>query len=325
MLILDRNLPVNLGRVTEAAALASAKHLGKGDKEMADQAAVDAMRRMFDTVDIDGVVVIGEGEMDEAPMLYIGEKIGKAGDDDLKVDIAVDPVDGTLSVANGLPNAISVLAVAPRGCLLHAPDTYMKKIAVGPKAKGAIDIHKSPAENIKSVANALKKSVEDITVVVIDRPRHEGLIREIRDAGARIKLISDGDILGAISTCFDYTGVDISMGVGGAPEGVIAAVALKCIGGELQGILAPLNEEHKERCIKMGADLDKVYYIDDLAKGGEMSFAATGVSYGELLQGVKYMENNTATTHTLILRSETGTIRFIESIHKLDKKPEYAK
>ena len=322
---MDRNLPVNLGRVTEAAALASAKFLGKGDKDKADQAAVDAMRRMFDTIAIDGVVVIGEGEMDEAPMLYIGEKIGKAGSDDLKVDIAVDPVDGTTSVANGLPNAISVVAVAPRGCLLHAPDTYMKKIAVGPRAKGVIDIHKSVSENILNVAKALNKAVEDITVEVLDRPRHEEMIKEIRQAGARIKLVSDGDVLSAISTCFDYTGVDMTMGIGGAPEGVITAVALKCIGGDFQGILAPLNEEHKERCIKMGADIEKVYYIDDLAKGDQMSFAATGVSYGELLQGVKYLNNNTATTHTLILRSETGTIRFLESIHQLDKKPEYAK
>lgn len=322
---MDRNLPVNLGRVTEAAALASAKYLGKGDKNQADQAAVDAMRRMFDTIAIDGVVVIGEGEMDEAPMLYIGEKIGKAGADDLKVDIAVDPVDGTTSVANGLPNAISVLAVAPRGCLLHAPDTYMKKIAVGPRAKGSIDIHKSVAENILNVAKALNKAVEDITVEVLSRPRHDEMIKEIRKAGARIKLVSDGDVLSAISTCFDYTGVDIAMGIGGAPEGVITAVALKCIGGDFQGILAPLNDEHRERCIKMGADIDKVYHIDDLAKGDQMSFAATGVSYGELLQGVKYLNNNTATTHTLILRSETGTIRFLESIHQLDKKPEYAK
>lgn len=322
---MDRNLPVNIGRVTEAAALASAKFLGQGDKNKADQAAVDGMRRMFDTLDIDGVVVIGEGEMDEAPMLYIGEQIGTAKDCGLKVDIAVDPLDGTRSVANGLPNAISVVAVAPRGCLLHAPDTYMMKIAVGPRAKGVIDIHNSVKENINNVSKALKKDVSDITVVVIDRPRHEQLVKEIREAGARIKMISDGDVLGAISTCFDYTGVDILMGIGGAPEGVIAAAALKCMGGELQGKLMPNTEEQKQRCIEMGADLDKVYYIDDLAKGDKMIFSATGVSYGELLQGVKYMENNTATTHTLILRSETGTIRFIESIHQLDKKPEYAK
>ena len=322
---MDRNLPVNLGRVTEAAALASAKFLGRGDKNQADQAAVDAMRRMFDTIDIDGTVVIGEGELDEAPMLYIGEQIGTAGSDDLKVDIAVDPLDGTLSVANGLPNAISVVAVAPKGCLLHAPDTYMKKIAVGPRAKGVIDIHNSVETNIKNVAKALKKDVSDITVVVIDRPRHKELVEQIRKAGARIKMISDGDVLGAISTCFDYTGVDILMGIGGAPEGVIAAAALKCIGGELQGQLMPATEEQRQRCIDMGSDIDKVYYIDDLAKGNEMAFAATGVSYGELLQGVKYMENNTATTHTLVLRMETGTIRFINSIHQLDRKPEYAK
>lgn len=325
LIFMDRNLPINLGRVTEAAALASAKHLGKGDKDKADQAAVDAMRRMFDTISIDGRVVIGEGEMDEAPMLYIGEKIGKRRDNDLEVDIAVDPVDGTTSVANGLPNAISVVAVAPRGCLLHAPDTYMRKIAVGPKANGVIDIHKSVEENILNVAKALNKDVEDITVEILDRPRHDEMIKEIRQTGARIKLVSDGDVLSAISTCFDYTGVDMTMGIGGAPEGVITAVALKCIGGDFQGILAPLNEEHIERCIKMGTDIDKVYYIDDLAKGEEMSFAATGVSYGELLRGVKYFNNNTATTHTLVLRSETGTIRFLESIHHLEKKPEYAK
>ncbi|OLS01809.1 class II fructose-bisphosphatase [Tissierella creatinophila] len=322
---MDRNLPVNLGRVTEAAALASAKFLGQGDKNEADGAAVDAMRRMFDTLDIDGVVVIGEGEMDEAPMLYIGENIGTAKEDGLKVDIAVDPLDGTQAVANGLANAISVVAVAPRGCLLHAPDTYMKKIAVGPKAKGSIDIHKSVDENIKNVAKALNKDVSDITVVVLDRPRHEDLIKQIRKSGARIKMIHDGDVLGAISTCFDYTNVDILMGDGGAPEGVISAVALKCLGGEQQCTLKPVTEEQHRRCLEMGADLEKVYHIEDLAKGEEMSFAGTGVSYGELLDGVKYMENNTASTHTLILRLETQTIRFIESIHQLDKKPEYAK
>lgn len=322
---MDRNLPVNLGRVTEAAALSSAKLLGKGDWYAADQAAVDAMRRMFDTLSIDGTVVIGEGEMDEAPMLYIGEHIGKKGEGFTEVDIAVDPLDGTKSVANGLPNAISVVAVAPKGCLLHAPDTYMYKIAVGPKAKGAIDLGKSPSDNIKSVAKALRKDVGDITVVVIDRPRHNELIEEIRQAGARIKMISDGDVLGAISTCFDYTGVDMLMGIGGAPEGVIAAAALKCLGGEMQGQMRPATDEQRERCIKMGADLDKVYHIDDLAQGDQMVFAATGVSYGELLQGVKYMEDNTATTHTLVLRSETGTVRFIESVHHLAKKPEYAK
>lgn len=321
---MDRNLALNLARVTEAAALASAKFLGQGDKNAADQAAVDAMRRMFDTVNIDGKVVIGEGEMDEAPMLYIGEQIGIAGEDSLKIDIAVDPLDGTRSVANGLPNAISVVAIAPRGCLLHAPDIYMDKIAVGPKAKGVIDIRKSVEENINAVAKALDKDVSDITVTLLQRPRHDKLVEEIRAAGARIKMISDGDVLAAISTCFNYTGVDILMGVGGAPEGVIAAAALKCMGGEFQGILKPKGEEQKARCKDMCVDTDKVYRTDDMVKGGEVVFAATGVSYGELLEGVKYHENNIASTHTLVLRAETGTIRFIDATHKLDKKPEYA-
>lgn len=322
---MDRNLALNLARVTEAAALASAKLLGRGDKNAADQAAVDAMRRMFDTVNIDGVVVIGEGEMDEAPMLYIGEQIGIAGHDSLKVDIAVDPLDGTRSVANGLPNAISVVAIAPRGCLLHAPDTYMKKIAVGPKAKGVVNINNSVEENIKNVAKALGKDVSEVTVTILDRPRHEELIREVRQAGARIKMFSDGDVLAAINTCFDYTGVDILLGTGGAPEGVIAAAALKCMGGEIQGILNPVTDEQKKRCVEMGADCEKIYTTDDLVKGDEIVFAATGISYGELLQGVKYFGKDMASTHTLVLRAETGTIRFIEATHKLDKKPEYAK
>lgn len=322
---MDRNLPLNLARVTEAAALASAKFLGRGDKNIADQAAVDAMRRMFDTVNIDGVVVIGEGEMDEAPMLYIGEEIGMGGSDSLKVDIAVDPLDGTRSVANGLPDAISVVAIAPRGCLLHAPDTYMQKIAVGPMAKGTIDINNSVEENIRNVAKALGKDVSEVTVTVLDRPRHEKLVEEIRKVGARIKMFSDGDVLAAINTCFPYTGTDILMGVGGAPEGVIAAAAMKCMGGEIQGVLKPATDEQRDRCIKMGADLNKVYTTDDLVKGNEIVFAATGVSHGELLQGVKYTKNNIASTHTLVLRAETGTIRFIEATHKLDKKPEYAK
>lgn len=322
---MDRNLPLNLARVTEAAALASAKHLGRGNRNAADQAAVDGMRRMLDTVNIDGIVVIGEGEMDDAPMLYIGEQIGIAGENSLKVDIAVDPLDGTNLVANGRPNAISVLAIAPRGCLLHAPDTYMDKIAVGPKAKGCIDINASVEENIKNVAEVLNKDVSEVTITVLDRPRHDELVAEIRRVGARINMITDGDILGALSTCFDYSGVDMLMGIGGAPEGVISAAAMKCIGGEIQGIIKPINDDHRKRCIEMGVDCEKVYYTDDLVKGDEAVFAATGVSYGELLEGVKYYKNNTASTHTLVLRSETGTSRFIKSTHKLDMKPEYAK
>lgn len=322
---MDRNLALNLARVTEAAALSSAKLLGKGDKNAADQAAVDAMRKMFDTLDIDGTVVIGEGEIDEAPMLYIGEQIGKAREDSLKVDIAVDPLDGTVSVAKGLPNAISVVAIAPKGTLLNAPDVYMKKIATGPKAKGAIDINKSTKENIENVAKALGKNVSDVTVTLLDRPRHDLLVQEIRDAGARIKMITDGDVLAAISTCFEYTDVDILMGTGGAPEGVLAAAALKCLKADFQGILTPKGESQEKRCIDMEVDTDKVYKIDDLVKGKEVVFAATGVSHGELLDGVKYHQKDRASTHTLVLRSETGTLRFIKAEHQLDKKPEYAK
>lgn len=322
---MDRNLAVNLARVTEAAALASASLLGRGDKNMADQLAVDAMRRMFDTIDIDGVVVIGEGEMDEAPMLYIGEHIGTPREGNLKVDIAVDPLDGTLAVAHGLSNAIAVVAVAPRGCLLNAPDMYMEKLAVGPKAKGAIDINASVKKNIENVAKALEKDVSDITVTILDRDRHKRMIDEIRATGARLKFIYDGDVIGAISTCFEEANVDILMGSGGAPEGVLAAAALKCLGGEFQGILLPEDDAQRERCNRMGVELDKVYMMDDMVKGDEIAFSATGVSYGELLEGVKYLDNNRATTETLILRAETGTVRFMKAVHQLDKKPEYAK
>lgn len=321
---MDRNLALNLARVTEAAALASAKFLGRGDKNAADQAAVDAMRRMFDTVNIDGTVVIGEGEIDEAPMLYIGEQIGIAGELDAKIDIAVDPLDGTNSIAYGRPDAVAVVAIAPRGCMLHAPDTYMNKIAVGPKAAGAIDIKAPIEENIAAVAKALDKDISEVTITMLDRPRHDEIVERIRKIGARIKMISDGDVIAAINTCFEDTGVDMMVGIGGAPEGVITAAALKCMGGEFQGVLMPITDEQKRRCIEMGCDLEKVYHTDDLVKGDEIVFAATGVSRGELLRGVNYLENNIASTHTLVLRAETGTIRFIDATHKLDKKPEYA-
>lgn len=322
---MDRNLALNLVRVTEAAALESARYLGRGDKIAADQAAVDGMRKMFDTVNIDGKVVIGEGEMDEAPMLYIGEQIGKAKEGCPEVDIAVDPLDGTTSVAKGLSNALSVVAVAPKGCLLHAPDMYMDKIAVGPKAKGCIDIDASVEENLSNVAKALNKDISDLTVTVIDRPRHEDLIKRVRAVGARIKLFSDGDVAAAIATCFEHSGVDILMGVGGAPEGVIAAAALKCMEGEFQGKLCPMNDEERKRCKDMGVDVDKVLTMEDLVRGNEILFAATGISDGELLKGVVYYENNMATTYSVVMRAETGTIRFVEALHKLDKKPEYAR
>jgi len=323
---MDRNLALNLVRVTEAAALNSARYLGRGDKNLADGAAVNGMRKMFDTISIDGVVVIGEGEMDEAPMLYIGEQIGKATPDSIKLDIAVDPLDGTNAVAKGISNAISVVAVAPRGCLLHAPDMYMDKIAVGPKAKGKVNLDMPIEEILKNLSVALNKNISDITVTMLDRLRHENLIKEIRRVGARIKLFQDGDVAAAIATCFDHSGVDILLGTGGAPEGVIAAAALKCMGGEFQGRLHPLTDEERERCKKMGLDdVNKLLTMEDLVKGDEVVFAATGITNGELLKGVVYYENNMAKTYSVVMRAETGTIRFIEAIHRLDKKPEYAK
>lgn len=322
---MDRNLAVNLARVTEAAALGAAKHFGRGDKNLADGAAVDSMRKMFDTLDISGKVVIGEGEMDEAPMLYIGEEVGLRRSDSPEVDIAVDPIDGTTATAKGLDNAIAILAIAPRGCLLHAPDMYMEKIAVGPKAKGRVGLDKSVEENLEALSKALNKKISDITVAILDRERHEKLITDFRNAGARIKLFSDGDVATAIATCFDDSGVDMMIGSGGAPEGVITAAALKCLDGDFQGRLTPLDEKEAERCKKMGIEcVDAVLSMEDLVKGNEVYFAATGISDGDLLKGVRLGENNIAKTHTMVTRSETGTVRFIEAIHKLDKKPEYA-
>ncbi|OPJ55282.1 class II fructose-bisphosphatase [Alkalithermobacter paradoxus] len=321
---MDRNLAMDLVRVTEAAALGAGKYLGRGDKNIADQVAVDRMRKMFDTIDINGEVVIGEGEMDEAPMLYIGEKIGsKRGG--LEVDIAVDPLDGTNCVAKGLPNAIAVIALAPKGHLLNAPDMYMDKIAVGPKAKGHVSLDFPLKANLSILSRALDKSMDDLTVTMLDRERHSQLIKECREAGVRIKLFTDGDIGAAMATCFDYSGVDMMIGSGGAPEGVLAAAAIKCMGGDFQGRLAPQSEEEIQRCIAMGLDHKKLLTLDDLVKGNEVYFAATGVTDGDFLRGVIYKANKVATTHSLVMRSETGTIRFIEAIHKLDKKPVYAK
>ena len=321
---MDRNLALNMVRVTEAAALASAKFLGRGDKEAADQAAVDGMRKMFDTLNIDGTVVIGEGEIDEAPMLYIGERIGRSGAS-LKVDIAVDPVDGTTAVAKGLANAIAVVAIAPEGCLLHAPDMYMNKIAVGPEAKGCVDLDKSIEENLYSVAKALGKDITELTVTILDRERHIDMISKIRAVGARIKLFNDGDVATAIATCIPESGIDVMLGIGGAPEGVIAAAALKCMGGDFLGKLMPHSEVESERCKKMGIeDIDKVLTMEDLVKGKEVFFAATGISDGDILKGVSYLAGNKAKTHSMVTRAETGTVRFVEAMHKLDEKPEYA-
>ncbi|QEK13245.1 class II fructose-bisphosphatase [Crassaminicella thermophila] len=319
---MDRNLALELVRVTETAALACGRYMGRGEKDAADQAAVDGMRKAFSAVSIKGTVVIGEGELDEAPMLYIGEEVGTCRPDDKEVDIAVDPLEGTNLIAKGLPNAIAVIAMAPKGTLLHAPDTYMKKIAVGPKAKGLIDIDGPVEKNLKAVAKALNKDINDVTVIIQDRPRHYDLIREIRRVGCRIKLFSDGDVAAAIATCFEDTGVDIFMGIGGAPEGVIAAAAIKCMGGEMQGKLNPMSDEEMERCEALGWDkenVDKVLTLDDLVKSNDVLFVATGVSDGELLKGVTYLENNRARTQSVVMRSKTGTIRFVDAVHRLDK------
>lgn len=322
---MDRELALNIVRVTEAAALGCAKYLGRGDKELADQAAVDGMRSMFQVLDITGTVVIGEGEMDEAPMLYIGEKIGSCAEGTPEIDIAVDPLDGTNLCAKGLPNALAVVAVAPKGCLLHAPDMYMEKIAAGPKGVGVINIEAPFEDNIRALAKALNKDVTEITVTMLDRPRHQKYIDIARKIGARVKLFGDGDVATAIATCFDDSGVDLLIGTGGAPEGVIAASAIKCLGGEFQGRLVPENDEEVKRCIEMvGKDYMRVLSMEDLAKGDDVIFAATGVSDGELLKGVRYYSNNLARTYSVVTRSKSGTIRFIETIHTFDKKPKYA-
>ncbi|MGE5423273.1 MAG: class II fructose-bisphosphatase [Ignavibacteriales bacterium] len=316
---MERELALELARVTEAAALAAARWMGRGEKDAADDAAVSAMRVMFDTVSLDGIVVIGEGEMDEAPMLYIGERVG-SGVPPL-VDVAVDPLEGTNIVAKGLTGAIAVLAVAPRGTLLHAPDMYMDKIAVGPEAKGRVGLDAPVKDNLREVAKALDKSISEVTAVVLDRPRHQGLIEEIRIAGARIKLITDGDVSPAVAAAYEGSGVDILMGIGGAPEGVISAAALRCLGGDFQGRLIPEEDSEIERARKMGiADIKKLMTIDDLVKSQEVFFAATGITDGDLLRGVRYFSRR-AITHTLVMRGTSGTIRYIEAIHQLDKKP----
>lgn len=316
---MERSLTMELVRVTEAAALSSARWMGRGKKEEADDAATSAMRDVFDTIPMQGTVVIGEGEMDEAPMLYIGEKLGTGSGP--SVDVAVDPLEGTNIVAQGTWNALAVIAIADGKTLLHAPDMYMQKLAVGPESVGKVDINASTLDNLKAVAKAKNKEVEDLVAIVLDRPRHAKLIEEIRAAGARIKLIPDGDVAAAMNTAFDDTGVDILFGIGGAPEGVLSAVALKCLGGEIQGKLIPSNEEEKKRCKEMGIDdLDKVFYMDDFCRGDDAIFAATGVTDGELLQGVQF-KGTKATTQTVVMRAKSGTVRFIDGDHSLKKKP----
>ena len=311
---MHRNLALEFVRVTEAAALSVAKWIGRGDEMAADHEAVEAMRRAFDTIEFDGTIVIGEGERDDAPMLFIGEKVGSGRGP--KIDIACDPLEGTTITATGRSEAISVIAAAEGGNFLHAPDTYMDKIAVGPQAKGVIDITKPPTWNIKEVAKALKKDITEMMVIILDRPRHADLIAEARSTGARIRLIGDGDVSGAIATTNAETGVDLLLGSGGAPEGVIAAAALRCLGGDFQGKLIFRHDDEKKRAKGMGiTDLNRIYGLNDLAKGNVM-FVATGVTNGSYLKGVRHFESRIH-THSIVMRSETGTIREIFATHHL--------
>lgn len=317
---MNRNLALEFVRVTEMAAIASARLMGRGDEKAADQAAVDAMRALLDSVECDATVVIGEGERDEAPMLYIGEKVGSGHGPQL--EIALDPLEGTTVCATGGYNSISVMAIAEKGGFLHAPDTYMKKIACGREGRGIIDINESPKENLRRLADAKKCRIADLTAVVLDRPRHADLIADIREAGARIQLIGDGDVAASIACCDPNSGVDILFGIGGAPEGVISAAALRCMGGEFQGVLKTRNQEEVERAKKMGiSDLNKVFTIEELARGDVM-FCATGVTSGNFLPGVKFKSWG-AITHSIVMRSSSGTIRRIEAEHFFDKKPRY--
>ena len=314
---LDRVLVLEMVRVTEKAAIAASKLVGRGDEKAADAAAVEAMRRAFDKLDIDGTVVIGEGERDEAPMLFIGEKVGGAPGTGPKIDIALDPLEGTTITAKAGPNALAVLAAAEEGNLLNAPDVYMDKLAVGPGyPEGIIDLAKSPTENVKAVAEAKGVKPEDIIVCVLDRPRHEGLIAELRELGCGVTLIGDGDVAGVIAVTDPDTTIDIYMGQGGAPEGVLAAAALRCVGGQFNGRLLFRNDDEKARAAKWGVeDLDRIYTLGELAKG-DCIFAATGVTSGSLLEGVKRLPGGRMTTESVVMRSSSGTVRWIKSEHR---------
>ena len=318
----DRNLALELVRVTEAAAMAASRWMGRGDKEGADGAAVNAMRVVLQTVAMDGTVVIGEGEKDHAPMLFNGERIGDGSPP--QVDIAVDPIDGTTPTALGRGGALAVIAVSEQGTMFDpGPCVYMEKIAVGPRGQGAVDINQSPTENLQALAKAVGLPVRDLTAVILDRERHVDLIAEVRASGARIRLITDGDVAGAIATGWPGTGVDILFGIGGTPEGVLAAAALKSMGGEIQGRLWPRNEEERQAALDAGYDLDAVLTTNDLVRGDNCFFAATGITDGELLQGVRYHDFG-ATTQSLVMRSKSGTLRKIDASHPLQKLAEYS-
>ncbi|GLP68120.1 MULTISPECIES: class II fructose-bisphosphatase [unclassified Streptomyces] len=318
----DRNLALELVRVTEAAAMAAGRWVGRGDKNGADGAAVRAMRSLVSTVSMNGVVVIGEGEKDEAPMLFNGERVGDGTGPEC--DIAVDPIDGTTLTAKGMPNAIAVLAAADRGSMFDPSAVfYMDKLVTGPEAADFVDIDAPVSVNIRRVAKAKRSTPEDVTVVILDRPRHEGIIKEIREAGARIKLISDGDVAGSIYALREGTGVDMLLGIGGTPEGIISACAVKCLGGTIQGKLWPKDDEERARAIDAGHDLDRVLTTDDLVSGENVFFVATGITDGELLRGVRY-RSETATTDSIVMRSKSGTVRRIDSEHRLSKLRAYS-
>ena len=318
----SRNLALDLVRVTEAAALAAGREMGRGDKVKGDQAAVDAMRLVLNSVDIDGIVVIGEGEKDEAPMLFNGERLGTG--EGPPMDIAVDPVEGTRLLAQGRTNAIATVGLAERDSMFNpGPIVYMQKIAVGPEAKGAIDLNASIADNLTAVAKAKGQDLDDLTVVILDRSRHEELIEEVRQTGARIRLITDGDVAGALMTCWPEAGIDVLLGIGGTPEGVLAACALKCMGGEIQGQLYPRTPSEAELAIAEGYDLKRVLTTDDLVSSEEIFFAVTGITDGELVGGVNYSGIG-ATTHSLVMRAKTGTVREIHATHRWAKLMEFS-
>ncbi|MBA2808722.1 class II fructose-bisphosphatase [Streptomyces sp. KM273126] len=318
----DRNLALELVRVTEAAAMAAGRWVGRGDKNGADGAAVRAMRSLVSTVSMNGVVVIGEGEKDEAPMLFNGERVGDGTGPEC--DIAVDPIDGTTLTAKGMTNAIAVLAAADRGTMFDPSAVfYMDKLVTGPEAADFVDINAPVSVNIRRVAKAKRSAPEDVTVVILDRPRHEGLIKEVRETGARIKLISDGDVAGSILALRENTGIDLLLGIGGTPEGIISACAVKCLGGTIQGKLWPKDDAERQRAVDAGHDLDRVLTTDDLVSGENVFFVATGITDGELLRGVRYRAE-TATTDSIVMRSKSGTVRRIDSVHRLSKLRAYS-
>jgi len=318
---MNRILTLEFARVTEAAAVKSGRLMGMGDKEGADQLAVDGMHAVLSGVPVSGTVVIGEGEMDEAPMLYIGEQVGAGG---IAVDIAVDPLEGTNLVAKGQDGAIAVMAITAKGGLLHAPDMYMEKLCVGPRASGRIDLNMPVKENLRRIAEGLQRGIDDLTVVILDRERHADIIRECRDAGARIKLITDGDVSPAVDVGVEGSGVHVLMGIGGAPEGVLAAAALKCLGGDMQARLIPYTDEERKRCADMGIeDVNKILKIGDLVKGDDCIFSATAVTNTPMMKGVQYFGSG-ARTSSVVMRYKTGTIRFIDATHHFDKKAKWS-